>query len=167
MSIVALACTQDTEDIYVDSNNNLALVYGFDCALQSLRQMLKTWLGEYEFDKNAGVNYPRILGNNPNMAQFYAEIDIDKIAGIASGQVNQWSINWNQCLLQKINGNQIYADEDYNLYNTKITSINFLNDAGGKLFIQIRILFGSGYETTLEVNTDLVQKNSIRKKISL
>lgn len=164
MSIVSLACTQDTEDIYTDSDNNLALVYDYQCALQSLRQMLKTWFGEYEFDKTAGVNYPRVFGANPNMAQFYIELDAVKILDQASGQINQWSINWNQCLLQKVNGNQIYANDDYASYNTKITNIQFINDAGGKLFVKIGVLFGSGFETEIAINVDQLLKNSVKSK---
>ena len=62
------------QDIYLDSNNNIAIVQDDAAILQTCKTNLQLWLGEYLYDTNVGVNYPAILGKTINEPLLYSEV---------------------------------------------------------------------------------------------
>jgi hypothetical protein len=166
MAIFTLAAAQDNEDLIVQDNGELAVLYGYECALQSIREMIKTIIREYIFNGFAGLSYDAIVGTNFNTASFIAEADLIKMFDQNTDQTTKWCINWNQLLQLKINGNQIYADQDYALYNTKINNISFKTDRSNTLWATMSITFGGGKVANLDININEVA-NGLRslKKI--
>ena len=151
MALMVLATDSTNEDILQNINGEFAVLYGEMAALQSIRQMIKTWARTYIFNNLAGFSYDAVIGSDFNTASFIAETDLIKMFGSNSEQSSKWAVNWNQLLKQKINGNQLYSDEDYALYNTTINNVVFSSDKRNALIVKMIITFGSGRTQSLTI----------------
>ncbi len=62
-------------DIFVDSNGNLATVRNLDCVSQTIAAAVETQLGELIFNTTAGMpNFQTIWSGSPNIAQFQSAL---------------------------------------------------------------------------------------------
>lgn len=91
---MGLAIDPDTNDLYLDQNNNLAVVHNAAAVAQHVRQRLKTFQGEWFLDTTAGVPWlAQIMGKqyDPALAEAVvkAEImDTDAVVEITSFSVS-------------------------------------------------------------------------------
>lgn len=58
--------TNENNDLYLDTNNDLAIISGEFDLVQSIEAAIRLWLKEYEYNTSIGVNYKQIYGN-PNL----------------------------------------------------------------------------------------------------
>lgn len=74
MTTLSIA-VDENNDIYLDANGNLAIVYDLDAVRQDCDHAAKTLLGELIFDSNTGVPYLQtIFSGIVNFAQFEASL---------------------------------------------------------------------------------------------
>ncbi len=120
----------NTNDIYLDKNNNLAVVNNIDAVAQTIRETLKLWLGEYDFDITLGMPYNSILGN--------PTIDNSKVTYFLNKNIN--TIN-----------KYISQTDLPTLGIKKVVSVKYnLDKIHRKMNIQITIILNSN--TSIEVN---------------
>lgn len=162
MTIMAFAC-DNNNDLFIEQDGNLAVVFNFECAVQSIKQMLSLWLGEYVFNNSAGMPYGAILGISPEISQAAAEKNIIKILEQNTAQVGKFCVNWNQYLLSSVNGNKIFSDEDYEQYQTTVKSINYIQNNMGHNIMVVQFLFGNSATSTIEININEVVSSKYRK----
>ncbi len=53
------------QDIYLDSNKNIAIIRGVLSVSQTVKNAISLWLDEYQFDTTLGVPWQNILGVSP------------------------------------------------------------------------------------------------------
>lgn len=71
--ITTFAVTADTNDLYLDQNGNIAIIYDLEAVLQACGQAAKTILGEMVLQTNQGIPYFESVWNGvPNLPQFEA-----------------------------------------------------------------------------------------------
>ena len=56
----------DSNGDVVIKKNKIVMVYDTEMITQTVRQVLRTNLGEWEFDKDEGIEFSRLLAKNPN-----------------------------------------------------------------------------------------------------
>ena len=61
-------------DIYLDQNNNIAMLYGVDSVAQTVSTNLRLWLGEYDFNTKLGMPYKTIMGEQLNKLLLYTYV---------------------------------------------------------------------------------------------
>lgn len=58
--------TNENNDLYLDTNNDLAIVSEVLDLVQSVEAAIRLWLKEYEYNTSIGINYKQIY-SNPNL----------------------------------------------------------------------------------------------------
>jgi len=53
------------QDIFLDSNKNIAIISGVLSVSQTVKNAISLWLGEYQFDITLGVPWYNVLGVSP------------------------------------------------------------------------------------------------------
>ena len=72
--IIALGAN-DNNDIYLDSNGNMAIAEDLDAVLQACEQACKTLLGELVLQNNIGIPYfQSVFSGAPNVGVFNASL---------------------------------------------------------------------------------------------
>jgi len=64
-------------DIFIDEGGNLAVVGGVDDLLQTVKNALWLWIGEYDYDTTIGLSYRGIFSDNAatNVGIFTQQIE--------------------------------------------------------------------------------------------
>lgn len=97
MSHIGLAIHPDTNDLYLDESNQLAIVKDQTAIGEHARQRLKTFHGEWFLDTTAGVSWlSDIMGlqYNPALAEAVVKAEILNTSGVTS--INTFSIGFDQ-----------------------------------------------------------------------
>lgn len=70
------------QDIFLDTNGNIAIIRGVLSVSQTVKNAISLWLDEYQFDVTLGVPWQNILGNtlNKSLLNSYLKIAILKVA---------------------------------------------------------------------------------------
>lgn len=91
---IGLALDQTTNDLYLDSSGNLAMVTDAKAVGQHVRQRLMTFASEWFLDTDAGVKWlTQIMGQgyDPALAEAVVKaevLDTDGVTGIIGFSVN-------------------------------------------------------------------------------
>lgn len=91
---IGLAIDQTTNDLYLDSSNNLAMAKDAQAVGEHVRQRLMTFYGEWFLDTTAGVKWlTEILGQryDPALAEAVVKaeiLDTDGVTGISGFSVS-------------------------------------------------------------------------------
>lgn len=84
-------------DLYLDSNGNIAMVFGIDAALQACAEAARTLLGEMVLNTNQGIPYFQTTWVGvPNIPQFTAALrtaflavpNVVEVVSLITSQVN-------------------------------------------------------------------------------
>jgi len=62
------------QDIYLDSNGNIATVSDEYAIIETIKTNISLWLGEYIYNTGIGVDYSNILGEVINEPFLYSEL---------------------------------------------------------------------------------------------
>lgn len=74
MSTFSIA-TDDNNDMYLDKDGNIAVVYDADAVAQDCDHAVKTVLGELIYNPEIGIPYFQVVFvGNPNLTQFESSI---------------------------------------------------------------------------------------------
>lgn len=74
MSTFSIA-TNDNNDMYLDADGNIAIVFDEDAVAQDCDHAVKTLLGELIYNSDIGVPYMQVVFvGNPNLTQFESSL---------------------------------------------------------------------------------------------
>lgn len=87
----------DFNDMAIDDSGNLRIVSGADYILQTIKNNIWLWLGEYDFNIQAGIAWKTLLGN-PDVPQSLFRYYIDNAvfavnANLTEDQLAIWGVN--------------------------------------------------------------------------
>lgn len=95
MSTLSLA-VDENNDIYLDANGNIALVYDLEAVRQDCDHAAKTLLGDLIFNQDLGIPYLQTVFTPPiNLTQFEAALR-DNLLGVNSAITQVLSVSINQ-----------------------------------------------------------------------
>ena len=92
-----LAIDQETNDLFLDANNNLAIVRGAAAVAQHVRQRLMTFKGEWFLDTIAGVPWlDQLLGKqyDPALAEAVVKAEILNTDGVV--EITSFSVGFDR-----------------------------------------------------------------------
>lgn len=95
MTHFGLAIDQDTRDLFLAPDGNLATVTGAEAVAQHVRQRLKTYKGEWFLDTTAGVPWlEQIMGDgfNPALAEAVVKAEILDTHGVV--EITSFSVTF-------------------------------------------------------------------------
>jgi hypothetical protein len=122
-------------DIFIDEGGNLAVVGGTDDLLQTVKNALWLWIGEYDYDITIGLSYRGIFSSNAA-----------NNVGIFTQQIEDAILQCNNYLTQT----------QLNLYGiNQITDINFTADRQTRtISISVVLSLNNGANINLKVETE-------------
>lgn len=94
---IGLAIDASTNDLYLDSIGNLALVYDAEAVGQHAKQRLGTFQGEWVYDTTAGVPWlSQILGKgyDPALAEAVVKAEILDTDGVT--EITSFSVSFDK-----------------------------------------------------------------------
>lgn len=107
-----MIATNENNDIFLDQNGNISVIFGIDAVLQACEHAAKAQLGEMIFFDNQGIpNFQTIWrGGKPNISQYdsalrSAILAVDGVVGIESLDIR----TENNALIYRITINTIYG----------------------------------------------------------
>jgi hypothetical protein len=122
----------DFNDMTIDDSGNLRVVTGADYILQTIKNNIWLWLGEYDFNIQAGVAWRTLLGN-PNVSQalfrYYIQTAVFAVNDtLTPDQLKIWGVK------EIVSYTYSYSN------NSRIVNLNLvvtLNGSNTKLIINI------------------------------
>lgn len=121
-------------DIFIDAGGNLGVVGGLNDLIQTVKNSLWLWIGEYDFDINIGLSYQGVFQpNNSNAAIFVQQIETSIL----------------QC-------NTYLTTLQYNTYGIKsVSSITFATNRQNRtVTINITLNLNNGQNLPLSITND-------------
>jgi len=115
MSRAAIALDQTTNDIYLDDDGNLALVYDAEAVGRHARQRLQTHAGEWYLDTACGVPWlSDILGQNYDAALAESVVKAELLNTDGVTGIEDFSVSFDRAsrgvLIRSITVNTVYDE---------------------------------------------------------
>lgn len=110
---VGLALDPNTNDLYLDKSNNLAIVRGAHAVGQHVRQRVKTFEGEWFLDDTAGLPwFDEIMGKQYNPALSEAVVKAEILDTPAVTEVTSFSVGFDRDL-RRLNIREVEVLTEY------------------------------------------------------
>lgn len=85
---ISLATTASNNDLYLDAQNNIAIVRDINAVLQDCEHAMKMLLGEAIYDQEKGIPYMQLVFDRYNATAFegYARQNLEAVPGVIQVQ---------------------------------------------------------------------------------